>query len=238
MSEVTSKVCSKCKIDKPLAEFSKHSSCKNGVRSQCKECISTYSKSYVKRPDVKERSKKSKETEAYKQWLKEYKELDSTKQREAEYREYYKESGMRAEVRKAYKESGRMDEVRAKHKATDRYKETTKAYYESESKKEADRRYNQSDRGRTKNNANRAKYRAAKLERTPKWLEAEDFEIMEWVYEVARERTEQYGVKFEVDHIIPLQGELVSGFHCPENLQVITASENASKKNKFEMEVA
>ncbi len=39
--------------------------------------------------------------------------------------------------------------------------------------------------------------------------------------------------KFEVDHIIPLQGNNVSGLHVENNLQIILASENRSKNNKF-----
>ena len=40
------------------------------------------------------------------------------------------------------------------------------------------------------------------------------------------------GIDCEVDHIYPLQGELVSGLHCEANLQIISRFENRSKQNR------
>ncbi len=78
--------------------------------------------------------------------------------------------------------------------------------------------------------AKKAKRRAALLQRTPPWVNHEDFIA---IYAMRDEMTRATGVPHHVDHIIPLQGEKVSGLHVPWNLQVIPAAVNQSKKNKF-----
>jgi hypothetical protein len=76
------------------------------------------------------------------------------------------------------------------------------------------------------------KRQAAKLQRTPKWLTKDDFWLMEQAYELAVLRTKMFGFQWDVDHIYPLQGRIVSGLHVPLNLQVIPATENYRKGNK------
>lgn len=83
--------------------------------------------------------------------------------------------------------------------------------------------------------ANLAKRRAAKLQRTPNWLSADDLWMIEQAYELASLRAKLTKVAWHVDHVIPLQGELVSGLHVPTNLQVIPWFDNLSKANKYEV---
>ena len=75
-------------------------------------------------------------------------------------------------------------------------------------------------------NAKTAKYRASKLKATPNWAN------LIAIKEIYRTCPEGY----HVDHIVPLQGELVCGLHCEFNLQHLPASENLSKGNRFEVD--
>ena len=56
-----------------------------------------------------------------------------------------------------------------------------------------------------------AKRKASQLQRTPKWLTKDDLWIIEEAYSLAQLRTNLFGIDWHVDHIIPLQGKLVSG---------------------------
>jgi hypothetical protein len=86
-----------------------------------------------------------------------------------------------------------------------------------------------------KHAAKEARRRTAKLRRTPIWLTADDFWMIEQAYELAACRSKLFGVPWEVDHVFPLQGKFVSGLHVPANLQVIPAAANRAKTNRFEV---
>lgn len=55
-------------------------------------------------------------------------------------------------------------------------------------------------------------------------------------YRLAQRLSMETGVEHEVDHIVPLQGRLVSGLHVEANLQVILKTENRRKFNHFQPE--
>lgn len=90
-----------------------------------------------------------------------------------------------------------------------------------------------------KNNAgvvralNRKRF-AAQIQRTPKWLDAVDHAEMEFTY-IWCNALRSCGLDYHVDHIVPLQGKIVSGLHVPWNLQVIPAIENIRKGNRLEV---
>jgi 5-methylcytosine-specific restriction endonuclease McrA len=68
----------------------------------------------------------------------------------------------------------------------------------------------------------------AKKQRTPAWA---DLKAIREVYKTAARLTKETGIPHEVDHVVPLQGETVSGLHVHTNLQVLTRSENRKKGN-------
>ena len=74
-------------------------------------------------------------------------------------------------------------------------------------------------------------YKEAKACRTPEWADKEAIEAM---YILSQKITEITGVAMEVDHIIPLRGETISGLHVETNLQLLPASINRTKSNKID----
>ncbi len=75
-----------------------------------------------------------------------------------------------------------------------------------------------------------AKRNAAKMMATPPWA---DFAAIRAIYAEAASLTAETGVRHEVDHFYPLQGETVCGLHCEANLQILTKVENIRKKNRM-----
>lgn len=82
-----------------------------------------------------------------------------------------------------------------------------------------------------KRNAITNRRRAALKQRTAPWA---DIGTMQALYVEAARLTEATGIPHEVDHIFPLQGELISGLHVAENLQILTRSENRAKQNRVQ----
>jgi len=116
----------------------------------------------------------------------------------------------------------------------DKYRETMQKAYA---------KYRRSEKGQAKRKAHvkqrtesglgaayKRKRDASKLQATPPWF---DPDLVKPIYEQAAVLTEVTGQRWEVDHIDPLQGELVCGLHVAENLTAITRSENRAKKNRF-----
>lgn len=79
-----------------------------------------------------------------------------------------------------------------------------------------------------------SKRRAKSRNATPSWLSPAQKAHMKRTHKLRILVEEVTGVKYHVDHIVPLNGKNVCGLNVPWNLEVIQAKENLSKSNKFE----
>lgn len=84
---------------------------------------------------------------------------------------------------------------------------------------------------RTKHDAKR---RVAKIQAGTKYFKDLYKDEVAAYYMFAKVLEKLMGEKMHVDHVIPLLGKNVSGLHIPANLQIITATANMKKGNKYE----
>jgi hypothetical protein len=119
-------------------------------------------------------------------------------------------------------------EVWKAHYNTDpeKHRERTREYYRAN--KQLRKEYNQAYRITNPEiyAAHGVKRRTRELNALANWADHEEINI---IYA-------QCPAGYHVDHIIPLQGKLVSGLHVENNLQYLPASENMSKSNKFDID--
>lgn len=201
------KKCNKCGADKPLDQF-------YPKRGKCKPCLNEQYRE-LKAAWVKEDRKRNPEKyAAYEQRkrakIKSSPELlakEQARQRDKQKRAYLADPEKLRERRRQYHAAHRD----ASNEAARQYKKRN-----PDKIKELNLKWNHIDR-------------AARKLRVPAWLTDEDRVMMTSMYREARR------LGLHVDHIVPLQGKLVSGLHVPQNLQLLHPSENCSKKNYFEI---
>jgi len=85
-----------------------------------------------------------------------------------------------------------------------------KTYERTKDKHLAQKRiYRQTNKAKV--NALAKAYKVRKKNRIPKWVDKDHMWLIKEAYELAQLRTKQFGFSWHVDHIVPIQGELVSG---------------------------
>lgn len=132
-----------------------------------------------------------------------------------------KSEAAKAAGRRYYEKNRELTLLRAKISA-ERNVETVRVTKREWKKRNKD--YTQADA-----NSRRRRLREA----TPKWVGAAERALIRTKYAEARRKQQETGVRYVVDHDIPLKGDRVCGLHVYENLVVMPFSANARKSNKF-----
>jgi len=197
------KTCKTCKDTKPLEMFGKW-------RAVCKPCVSI---------DAVARVNKWRSANPEKRKLQIVKENASDA---AKVRKYKHQHSVQGRASRAVWE--------AEYVKTDTYKARVERQNSRHETKERKKAYKQTTNGKALNCTHSAQRRAAKLQRTVSWSNPEAIKA---IYAECAQLTRDTGIIHHVDHIVPLQGSTVSGFHHEDNLQILTATENCSKSNKF-----
>lgn len=217
---MNTKRCTKCGIEKPMAEFYARKNSPDGRNPQCKECVKAKSAAYRKANPEKVKAGKKKyvadNIESEKEKRKAYHLANKSRLNEKSfaYRAANKEkcSALNKAYRRVHSEKlnrytrewrlDNADEVRRKAKINGIINRPAKI-------------------------AHNALRRARKLQATPAWMERTEISDL---YKESN-RLSELGELMHVDHIVPLQGKNVCGLHCLDNLQIITATENLKKHN-------
>lgn len=79
----------------------------------------------------------------------------------------------------------------------------------------------------------RARRRAAQRNAVPPWFGEFDGLVISEAYHLLGIRSEETGIVWHVDHMVPLQAKRCSGLHCADNIQVIPGVMNLQKSNRL-----
>ena len=221
------KACTKCREIKPLEEFGKRNSTKDGRRGECKVCIQAFKRLWdAENKDAIRRyheNWRDNNPENYKavaaRTRKKALELGGEALREARRMRYREWLSANRSVAQAASANWRRNNP-------DKLKEYAAKNTERKVWRDQYAKNPEASRAKTR------RYQASKLRACPPWLTHEHHEQILQVYREAEAKTLETGQKHHVDHIFPLKGKNFSGLHVPWNLQVLPAKENLSKNNR------
>ena len=77
------------------------------------------------------------------------------------------------------------------------------------------------------------KRQSSKINAVPKWYGEFDSFVNVEAIKLSKLREVATGIKWHVDHMIPLQAKVACGLHCASNLQVIPERLNCVKRNEM-----
>lgn len=109
---------------------------------------------------------------------------------------------------------------------------TRKKYYEKNKGYLTEKASEWARNNRDRKNVHKTKRRCLVQNACPNWSESDKIKK---VYEKAKWLESLTGIKYHVDHIIPINNPNVCGLHVWNNLQILSSDLNFSKNNKFEV---
>lgn len=237
MVELSSKKCSKCGETKLISNFTKRYRNKDGYESQCKSCIKALPSNSKENWVVRRKKSYEKHREAINEkHRRQYAEnVDQHNQRCQAWKDANREH-VNQYSRSYYKDNNELVLLKAKT-YRDNNKEIISARNRSQYEKDIEYNRERSKVWQSKNpgrvSANSVRRRHRLNLSAPIWLTKKDLQDIASFYVLAKALKSASGENFHVDHIVPLKHDLVCGLHVPWNLQVLTATENLRKSNKF-----
>ena len=174
---MATKICKKCGIEKPLDEFYKDKSKKDGHENKCKECKYTKKKIYV---PVKEGHKICCTCGEEKSFDNFYKKgngyRSNCKECENKRIKKYANTKKRKEYLKEYKRSEKAKESNSRYNKSEKAKQNKLKYKQTEKGKKAEMKYRKSEKGKNAHKVRKQKRRALEKQlpcnlTNEKWLE-------------------------------------------------------------------
>ncbi|MBU3577491.1 hypothetical protein [Polynucleobacter sp. UK-Kesae-W10] len=208
---------------------------------KCKACLSDYNRNY-----------RAKNTDRLRELSKDYYEANKDAVIERS-RKYYAKN--KAEILKAQKASYDPEQAKAyRARVDDQIKDYRKAYWlslteeqkqqkrqrardlkvtEEQSKKRRENRKRWIEKNRDARRLSISSYRASKAGSVAVWdKELTEFTFKE-AYRLCSLRESMTGLKWHIDHFIPLRSRVACGLHVWSNFAVVPAEYNIRKSNKL-----
>lgn len=220
--------CKNCQQEKELNEYHKSSANKDGLCLRCKACESLKSKERY-RKDPAKRILKAKEWRAKNRIPKGHKlGIYSIKRDHPNYNKiYYQNNKDKFKYKPSENNKIRHKKYRAENLESCRERSRKNHLKHRDKINQRTKEYKLANKARISalNAARRIKRNKATLPQYRNELTI--------IYKEA-EILKSYGFKVNVDHIIPINHDLVCGLHVPWNLQILTVADNKLKSNKFD----
>jgi len=235
---VSAKICRKCGVVKPLADFAPDKRNKDGKGARCRRCHNAAGAEWAKKNPAKMKAmiaawgaaNRERRLAKNAAWAI----ANAGRKKEANAAWYRANAERLKPVMLAWVKAN-PEKVKAKRRTYYRkHAEVERSKYSAYRKSNPEKVRACKARWRRRqigyNTAQWAARKARKNRATPPWS---DIKTINSIYRAAREMQEKTGERYHVDHIVPLKSKLVCGLHVPANLQIIPAQKNMTKQNFY-----